>query len=145
MAREKELEERSTTARTTKKRSTAKMPERTGEMTHDRTMPLIGARLLVPDDAVRALGHNGHANEATAHRMRGRDGHLKGRGEQQPDADRADNAQVAVHQNGSVHVRFRVARGLSDAAADGLGDAAAGEDGASKLKDDGERARLLDG
>jgi hypothetical protein len=41
MARVKELDERSTRVRTMTKRSTAKMPERTGEMTHESTMPTI--------------------------------------------------------------------------------------------------------
>jgi hypothetical protein len=37
----KELDERSTRERTMVKRITAKMPERTGEMTHERTMPTM--------------------------------------------------------------------------------------------------------
>mmetsp|Transcript_18708 Transcript_18708/g.60100 ORF Transcript_18708/g.60100 Transcript_18708/m.60100 type:complete len:632 (+) Transcript_18708:589-2484(+) len=101
--------------------------------------------VLVPRDAGGALGGDGHADEAADAGVGGRDGHLELGGDEEPNADRADDAEVAVHQDRLVHVRLRVALVVGGALADGLGDRRAGEDGAGELEDDGEEAGLLDG
>jgi len=77
--------------------------------------------------------------------VRGGDGHLEVAREQQPDADGADHTEIAIHEDGAVHVGLGVAARIRNAGTDGLGDAATSQHGAGELEDHGERASLLDG
>eukprot|EP00965_Chrysotila_dentata_P076822 2536213-Pleurochrysis_carterae.AAC.3 len=70
--------------------------------------------------------------------------HLCPRSQKQPSGNRCDDAKVAVHEDGRIHVASLVALGVSNALPNGVGNVAAGKDCSSELKDHGQHARLPD-